>query len=60
MLQSLKFDGVITLKKAITAMVTKEQYDKIQKIKNKTGNSQNSIIRSALEEYFISVFFNLK
>lgn len=51
-MQLLKSNGEITLKKAITVMVTKEQYQRIQKIKNKTGNSQNSIIRTALNDYF--------
>lgn len=51
-MQLFKSNGEITLKKAITVMVTQEQYAQIQKIKGKTGNSQNSIIRTALNEFF--------
>lgn len=43
--------GVLKMKKPITVLVTEEQYDKIQRKKQETGNSQNSIIRDALNIY---------
>lgn len=47
----LKNYGVLKMKKPITVLVTEEQYDKIQEKKQETGNSQNSIIRDALNKY---------
>jgi hypothetical protein len=43
---------VIILLKAITVFVTEEQYEKLHNRKIETGNSQNSIIRTALNQYF--------
>lgn len=40
------------MKKAITVLVTEDQYQKIQNKKQQTGNSQNSIIREAIN-YFL-------
>jgi len=36
------------MKKAITVLITEEQYQKIRQKKKISGNSQNSIIRDAL------------
>lgn len=47
----------MTLKKAITVLVTEKQYKQIQEKKNETGNSQNSIIRDALTAYLGSCLF---
>lgn len=43
------------MKKTITVLITQAQYEKIQDKKNSTGNSQNSIIREALNKYFKEV-----
>jgi hypothetical protein len=32
-------------------LLTEEQYEKLQQFKQLTGNSQNSIIRTALNQY---------
>ncbi len=39
------------MKKPITVLITESQYKRIQEEKNETGNSQNSIIRTALNLY---------
>jgi predicted DNA-binding protein len=39
------------MKKTITLLLTDEQYNKIQRKKQETGNSQNSIVRTALNKY---------
>ena len=39
------------MKKPITVLLTEDQYEKLQQHKQQTGNSQNSIIRSALNQY---------
>jgi hypothetical protein len=39
------------MKKAITVLLTKDQYEKLQQKKIATGNSHNSIIRTALNLY---------
>jgi len=43
------------MKKPITVLVTQDQYKKLQKKSELTGNSQNSIIRDALNKYFEGV-----
>ena len=40
-----------SMKKPITILLTEEQYEKLQQKKIETGNSQNSIIRTALIMY---------
>ena len=44
------------MKKAVTVLITKKQYEQIQEKKELTGNSQNSIIRDALNKYFEGVY----
>jgi len=39
-------------KKPITILLTQNQAEKLKDESKKTGNSQNSIIRTALEKYF--------
>jgi len=40
-------------KTVLTILITKTQAGKLREESNRTGNSQNSIIRSALELYFL-------
>lgn len=42
----------MTEKTAVTVLLTEIQAGKLKTESNKTGNSQNSIVRTALEQYF--------
>jgi hypothetical protein len=39
------------MKKPITVLITEDQYEKLHQYSIETGNSQNSIIRTALNLY---------
>jgi len=43
------------MKKPITVMITDQQYGKIKKISCQTGNSLNSIVRSAINNYLVKL-----
>jgi hypothetical protein len=45
--------NVMSEKAVLTILITKTQSDKLREESQRTGNSQNSIIRSAIESYFL-------